>query len=175
MEQEENPSIKKILEFTVDKKSVTYDEIAALVGQDFLNSPQMETVLQILANSNIEIREAGLDAEEEPEAENPVEDDEDSDEGILEDEGEDSETVDEDAAKIPDDKTRLVNSNKESNVDDPIRLYLREIGKENLLTAEQEVILSKKMEDGNNIIKDVILNSGIMMNSLPSPRKRSQG
>ena len=163
MEQEENPSIKKILEFTVDKKSVTYDEIAALVGQDFLNSPQMETVLQILANNNIEIREAGLDAEEEPEAESPVEDDEDSDEGILEDEGEDAETVDEDAAKVPDDKTRLVNSNKESNVDDPIRLYLREIGKENLLTAEQEVILSKKMEDGNNIIKNVILNSGIMI------------
>ncbi len=60
-------------------------------------------------------------------------------------------------------KNRLVNSDKESSVDDPIRLYLREIGKENLLTAEQEVELSKTMEDGNNIIKNVIKNSGIMI------------
>ena len=60
-------------------------------------------------------------------------------------------------------KSKLVNSDKDSNVDDPIRLYLREIGKENLLTAEQEVELSKTMEEGNNIIKDVIKNSGIML------------
>ena len=60
-------------------------------------------------------------------------------------------------------KSRLVNSDKDSSVDDPIRLYLREIGKENLLTAEQEVELSKQMEDGNNIIKEVIKGSGIMI------------
>ncbi len=48
-------------------------------------------------------------------------------------------------------------------IDDPIRLYLREIGRENLLTAEQEVELSKKMEEGSRIIKDVIQKSGIMI------------
>ncbi|MDY4609877.1 MAG: RNA polymerase sigma factor RpoD [Sphaerochaetaceae bacterium] len=48
-------------------------------------------------------------------------------------------------------------------IDDPIRLYLREIGRENLLTAEQEVELSKKMEEGSRIIKDVIQQSGIMV------------
>ncbi|MBQ3801690.1 MAG: RNA polymerase sigma factor RpoD, partial [Treponema sp.] len=60
-------------------------------------------------------------------------------------------------------KRRFVEGNDKDSIDDPIRLYLREIGKENLLTAEQEVILSKKMEDGQNIIKDVIKNSGIMV------------
>ena len=48
-------------------------------------------------------------------------------------------------------------------MDDPIRLYLREIGKENLLTAEQEVELSKRMEEGENIIKGVIKNSGVLV------------
>lgn len=62
-----------------------------------------------------------------------------------------------------DDRLRLVNSDKDVSIDDPIRLYLREIGRENLLTAEQEVILSKKMENGKNIVKDVIKNSGIMI------------
>ena len=35
-------------------------------------------------------------------------------------------------------KKTLVNNTKVSNVDDPIKMYLREIGKENLLNAEQE-------------------------------------
>ncbi|TFG58706.1 MAG: RNA polymerase sigma factor RpoD, partial [Spirochaetales bacterium] len=52
-------------------------------------------------------------------------------------------------------KKRILYSDKDSSIDDPIRLYLREIGKEHLLTAEQEVELSKQMEDGGNIIKHV--------------------
>jgi RNA polymerase primary sigma factor len=42
-------------------------------------------------------------------------------------------------------------------------LYLREIGKENLLTAEQEVVLSKQMEEGENIIKGIIKKSGMLI------------
>jgi RNA polymerase primary sigma factor len=61
------------------------------------------------------------------------------------------------------DRKKLIYSDKESAVDDPIRLYLREIGRENLLTAEQEVELSKKMEEGENIIKGVIKNSGVLV------------
>jgi RNA polymerase primary sigma factor len=61
------------------------------------------------------------------------------------------------------DRKKLIYSDKESSVDDPIRLYLREIGKENLLTAEQEVELSKAMEAGENIIKGVIKNSGVLV------------
>jgi RNA polymerase primary sigma factor len=60
-------------------------------------------------------------------------------------------------------KKRLVYSEKDTVIDDPIRLYLREIGKENLLTAEQEVELSKRMEEGENIIKGVIKNSGMLI------------
>ncbi|MFA5698229.1 MAG: RNA polymerase sigma factor RpoD [Sphaerochaeta sp.] len=51
----------------------------------------------------------------------------------------------------------------ESSGDDPIRLYLREIGRENLLTAEQEVELSMKMEEGAAIITEVIQESGILI------------
>jgi RNA polymerase primary sigma factor len=53
----------------------------------------------------------------------------------------------------------------DSSVDDPIRLYLREIGRENLLNAEQEVELSKRMEEGAEIIKEVLLKSGILISS----------
>jgi len=66
------------------------------------------------------------------------------------------------AAPLPRQR-KLVFNDKDSSVDDPIRLYLREIGKENLLTAEQEVTLSKQMEDGENIIKKVLKTSGMII------------
>jgi RNA polymerase primary sigma factor len=71
-----------------------------------------------------------------------------------------------DEQKPPPSKKKLVYDEKETAIDDPIRLYLREIGKENLLTAEQEVYLSQKMEEGENIIKEVIRNSGLFIPEL---------
>jgi RNA polymerase primary sigma factor len=61
--------------------------------------------------------------------------------------------------------TVLGGDKSDSSVDDPIRLYLREIGRENLLNAEQEVELSKRMEEGSEIIKSVILKSGLLISS----------
>lgn len=161
MNQEINPFIQKILDYSKGKTVITYDEITALAGQDFINSPDMEQALQFLAKENVEVIESGLSLDDDEEDEDiSVEDDEDvdGDDGL-----DDEPMVDDSELSDKDDKIHLVNGDKDSSIDDPIRLYLREIGKENLLTAEQEVILSKKMEDGNNIIKDVVLKSGIMI------------
>ena len=161
MDQEINPFIQKILDYSKGKTVITYDEIAALAGQDFINSPDMEQALQFLAKENVEVIESGLSLDDDEDDEDiSVEDDEDvdGDDGL-----DDEPMVDDSELSDKDDKIHLVNGDKDSSIDDPIRLYLREIGKENLLTAEQEVILSKKMEDGNNIIKDVVLKSGIMI------------
>ncbi len=62
-----------------------------------------------------------------------------------------------------DTKRSVVSSKRDSAQDDPIRLYLKEIGTENLLTAEQEVHLAKQMEIGENIVKSVIKESGILI------------
>lgn len=161
MDQEINPFIQKILDYSKGKTVITYDEITALAGQDFINSPDMEQSLQFLAKENVEVIESGLSLDDDEDDEDiSVEDDEDvdGDDGL-----DDEPMVDDSELSDKDDKIHLVNGDKDSSIDDPIRLYLREIGKENLLTAEQEVILSKKMEDGNNIIKDVVLKSGIMI------------
>lgn len=161
MDQEINPFIQKILDYSKGKTVITYDEITALAGQDFINSPDMEQALQFLAKENVEVIESGLSLDDDEDDEDiSVEDDED----VAGDDGLDDEPmVDDSELSDKDEKIHLVNGDKDSSIDDPIRLYLREIGKENLLTAEQEVILSKKMEDGNNIIKDVVLKSGIMI------------
>ena len=46
---------------------------------------------------------------------------------------------------------------KVGNNDDPIRLYLKEIGKVNLLTHDDEVEFSKKIESGESEIENIIL------------------
>jgi RNA polymerase primary sigma factor len=64
------------------------------------------------------------------------------------------------------DRRRIIYSDRETSVDDPIRLYLREIGRENLLTAEQEVELSKQMEEGENIIRTTLRGAGALTREL---------
>ena len=59
--------------------------------------------------------------------------------------------------------TILGSDKLESSGDDPIRLYLKEIGKENLLDAAQEVTLSKQMEAGDEVIRSVIRKSGLLI------------
>ncbi len=152
MEQEledSNPAVERLLDLGKNKQVLSWDEITEILTQDFVNSPQMEHVLQLLSRNNIQIMEEDPDLDEDDEADDEENDDDEA-EVVAEEE------------KL-DGKHRLVSSDKDSNVDDPIRLYLREIGKENLLTAEQEVILSKKMENGENIIKDVIKHSGMII------------
>jgi RNA polymerase primary sigma factor len=145
MDQELDPSVVKLLEYAKDKQIISWDEISEILGQDFVNSPKMEEVLQLLTQNNIQVME-----------EDTLDEDED-------DEADDEDLEGDEDADAAEDGERLVNSDKDSNVDDPIRLYLREIGKEKLLTAEEEVKYSKEMEDGENIIKGVIKDAGMMI------------
>lgn len=71
--------------------------------------------------------------------------------------------IDEDVEHAVHRPTVLGTDKGEASSDDPIRVYLREIGKETLLTAEEEVELSKQMEEGALIISNVIHKSGIMI------------
>ncbi len=145
------PAVLKLLQYAQNKKVVSWEEITEILTIEYVNSPRMENVLQLLSTYNIQVM--------------------DETDSLMDDEDADDELDDEDAddisveSKIDENgKHKLVeNGDRDNSIDDPIRLYLREIGKENLLTAEQEVTLSKKMEDGQNIIKNVIKNSGIMI------------
>lgn len=147
-DQELDPAIAKLIEYGKVKKQITWDELNDQLPQDIIkDTEKMDGVLSLLQKNKIQfIEDDGFHDDDE---------DEDSDD-IAPD------TVPHKAVK-EDTRKRLVYNEKNSNGDDPIKLYLREIGKENLLSAEQEVELSKKMEDGENIIKGVIKHSGMMI------------
>lgn len=159
--------INKILEYLKDKKSITYEELNDMLPDEVINSKKIEEVISLIENNNIKIvDEASPKVTEGTEViDNLIEDETLLDDELDEDDGENDAVTKEIANEINNDaeKKRVVYSEKETSVDDPIRLYLREIGKENLLTAEQEVELSMQMEEGENIIKGIIKNSGIII------------
>jgi RNA polymerase primary sigma factor len=133
-----DPAIFKLLEYAKTKKSLSYEELSDFLPEHITNSDKIEQVLALLEQNNIQLIEDDGTAEEE-ETESPK--------------GQDS------AKKKP----ASGNDKESSLVDDPIRLYLREIGREHLLKAEDEIELSKQMEEGENIIKSVIKKSGMII------------
>ncbi len=152
IDEEQAKLVEKLLDVARSKQFISWEEITDILTTNFVNSPKMEGVLQLLTKNNIQVMEDTDDEDDDP-----FDDEDDESLGTGEQEISDSSKLDESG------RHRLVANDKESSIDDPIRLYLREIGKENLLTAEQEVELSKQMEDGQNIIKNVLKNSGMIV------------
>ncbi len=142
-ELQTDQAVAKLIDYAKTKKTISYDEVQDFLPDSIVNSDKIDEVLSLLEKNSISLQD---EVEAESEAEN------------LEEEVEE-----EKPKKKPEKKKKVVVNEKESAIDDPIRLYLREIGKENLLTAEQEVELSKQMEDGENIIKRVIKESGMII------------
>ena len=145
-ELQNDPAVSKLMDYVKNKKTVSYEEVHEFLPENIVNSEKIEDVISLLGKHNVRL------------------------------EDEDAEVIEEDVEQVVKQekkRQRLVYGDRDSSVDDPIRLYLREIGKENLLTAEQEVELSKKMEDGENIIKDVIKRSGVIVPEFYSLAQRA--
>ncbi len=75
-----------------------------------------------------------------------------------------------------DDEKELINAVDENNqvdleatlpksiaVDDPVRMYLKEIGKVSLLSAEEEIDLAKRMENGDEIAKQRLCEANLRL------------
>jgi RNA polymerase primary sigma factor len=154
---QDDPMIKQLIALGKARGTVTFDEISDILPHDLLSSDKMDSVIALLSANNICLQDE-LDAAK------PL-----IDEEVIHVDPEVkldvpvAELKEPEIDNIAKDSKKMTFGDKDAAIDDPIRLYLREIGKENLLTAEQEVELSKKMEDGENIIKSVIKTSGMMI------------
>lgn len=162
----EDPIVIKLISHAKEHKNLTWDELTDLLPEKMTCSEAiMEEILDLLDQEQIQVIDDTAEESEDAFAEELDEEELESEEEFFE-QAELESGSDAESAKPEDAHKKLLNNDKDTVVDDPIKLYLRDIGKENLLTAEQEVLLSKAMEDGENIIKHAIKNSGVLVSEV---------
>lgn len=139
--------LKKLFETAnKNKNAVEFAEIPAYFKGIDLDEESFEFILGKLAEKNIDVlifSESSIENEDEEDI--LLEDLEDEDE-------EDEEKIDLDLT-VPDG----------INMDDPVRMYLKEIGKVSLLSTEEEVELAKRITQGDEIAKDLLVEANLRL------------
>lgn len=128
-----NEKIKKLLEKGNENKYLTYKEINNAI--DNVDADVIDILFQLLNARNI---------------------------ATVEDKKEFDNITKEHSKSDSSDKFIHIEE-KVGNNDDPIRLYLKEIGKVNLLTHDDEVEFSKKIEAGESEIEGIVLNTHLVV------------
>ena len=131
---QENNKVKEIIEKAKSQGQITYGELAKEL--DDANVEQIDKVFDAFEDLGVELEE---DLEE-PDIE--------------------------DLEEVEDIKLEEIDLNAAMdgvNVDDPVRLYLREIGKIPLLTYEQELELAQKVLDGDEEAKQKLSESNLRL------------
>jgi RNA polymerase primary sigma factor len=141
-------SIKKLLARAKKRGYITYDELNEALPQDQMSSEQIEDVMSAINDMGVNI----------------VENEEATDDGEEADAEDDVEAVDAaDPMGAPE-----VEKKKEviDRTDDPVRMYLREMGAVELLSREGEIAIAKRIEAGRDTMILGLCESPITFNAI---------
>src|SRR5450432_528007 len=141
-------TIKKMVARGKERGYVTYDELNAALPPDQVSSEQIEDTMTMLSELGINVIES--EEGEEPAAAEPGEGDED---------GESRAAGNLDDADI-------------GRTDDPVRMYLREMGSVELLSREGEIAIAKRIEAGRDMMIGGIAESPLTYRALLEWRER---
>ena len=115
--------LKELLTFAEKKKNVLeFQEVNDFFADMELDPGKIEKIYDFLDKHNVDVLR--------------ISEEEDEEEDIILESEEDIETID---LSIP----------EGINIEDPVRMYLKEIGKVQLLNSEEEIDLARKMEEGD--------------------------
>ncbi len=131
-------SVKKMIARAKKRGFVTYDEINEALPQDQMSSEQIEDIMSA-------INEMGINVVENEEATEDDEDDRDKEPEATA--GEDEVDPLDDGGPRPAAATKKEPTDR---TDDPVRMYLREMGAVELLSREGEIAIAKRIEAGRD-------------------------
>ncbi|AXB76787.1 RNA polymerase sigma factor RpoD [Novosphingobium sp. P6W] len=130
-------SIKKLIARAKRRGVITVDELNEALPQDQMTTDQIEDIMSAISEMGVNI----------------VESDEDADAQADEDRDRDAEEAEADGEEV---SQRLVVDNKKKETiertDDPVRMYLREMGAVELLSREGEIAIAKRIEAGRDMM-----------------------
>jgi RNA polymerase primary sigma factor len=128
-------AVKRMIAEARSRGYITYDQLNQVLPPDQVSSEQIEDVMSMLSEMGINVVEAE-EAEEE-------------DQG-KEGDGTASSTALIDASKGRELAVGSGETEKLDRTDDPVRMYLREMGSVELLSREGEIAIAKRIEAGRN-------------------------
>jgi RNA polymerase primary sigma factor len=142
-------SIKKLIARAKKRGYVTYDELNEALPQDQMASEQIEDIMSALNELGINVVEAEEADEDDDKADEPEVD------SAAEDDGTDGERF-------------IIEKKKETvdRTDDPVRMYLREMGAVELLSREGEIAIAKRIEAGRDTMIWGLCESPITFNAI---------
>jgi len=129
-------AVKKMVAAAKERGYVTYDEVNKVLPQDQLSSEQIEDIMAMIS-------EMGINVIENEEAEEVAESDE--------------------KAAASD---KPAKADEVDRTDDPVRMYLREMGSVELLSRQGEIAIAKRIEAGRNAMIDGLCQSPITFEAM---------
>ncbi len=127
-------AVKRMIKEAKKRGYVTVDELNAVLPSEEVTSEQIEDTMSMLSDMGINVVESDEAEEAEPEAAEEEADEEDSRDLV---EASSTALAKKTKTREPTDRT-----------DDPVRMYLREMGSVELLSREGEIAIAKRIEAG---------------------------
>ncbi|HSQ98732.1 MAG TPA: RNA polymerase sigma factor RpoD [Sphingomicrobium sp.] len=144
--------VKKLIARAKKRGFLTYDELNEALPQDQMSSEQIEDVMSALNDMGVQIVESEERGEDEEEEESQAEASVEEEVDPLDDGGPRPAAA---TKKEPTDRT-----------DDPVRMYLREMGAVELLSREGEIAIAKRIEAGRDTMIWGLCESPITFNAI---------
>jgi len=133
-----NQTVKNLIKKGKERGYLTYDEVNAALPQEEMSSEQIEDVMSALSEMGVNVVE-----------------NEEQEETVTETKAEDEKAV---AGNVADDDV--------GRTDDPVRMYLREMGSVELLSREGEIAIAKRIEAGREMMIGGICESPLTIKAL---------